>query len=136
MCRCTEEEMEGFLMPTSPPEATNCCITGISLTRGLVSQDHLLLEASVTSVATERGTSNCLSERNVPTKPCGPALLPQLCWKGQLMKEFASHLLKPDNLRVHREDPLSDSVYQHSEILILLAGSRSDFFQVTTIPRS
>ena len=56
-------------------------------------------------------------------------------WRRWKMKELVCHIPESGNLRVHQTDILSDGVYQHFKISSFVVGSRSQFSQLTTIPR-
>ena len=76
--------------------------------------DHLPLETSGSSAATEEGSSERDSrEQTTPRTPCGWVVAATSSQE----KELVRKILQPNNPTVCQEYPLSDGACQYSEIL-------------------
>ena len=104
-------------MPISPPEPTNRWTVCTLQKERLDSQDRLKLLTRTSSAATEEDASWLVPcERTIPRMPCG-----QTAAVTSLQEELGEEgtcLSNPKyDKRVCWENPISDGVYQHLEIL-------------------
>ena len=141
-CFSEQKEMEGALgegfQRSTSPAATIWWIACTLLKKGLVLLACLLRMSSATSAATGGNESwPYLGEWKLPERLCDPESAATSLHAEWQMKELVCHIPKSRNLRVHRIDSLSQTVYfSILRYWALLISSRSDFFMLMTITRS